>query len=210
MLCPRWGTVKSIDLRAIQIKCAGNAHLIKPMETSPPTRPAQKMYPGLSLNERKYLQLCVSSGANWFYWIAALSLVNTIIVAVGLRMAFYLGLAFTQIVDAISTEWEGTSRIAFIAIDYTCMGVFAGLGFLAHRKQNWAFVVGMILYGLDGLLLLYAWLQFGGFPFLSLLLHGYAIFRMAKGFGAARELERHYVPPSPPSPDAMFSPEPGT
>jgi hypothetical protein len=167
------------------------------------------MYPALSLNERKYLQLCVRSGANWFYWIAALSLINTIIVAVGLRLAFYLGLAFTQIVDAISSEREGTSRIFFIAIDYTCMGAFAGLGFLAHRKQNWAFVVGMILYGLDGLLLLYAWLQMGGFPFFSLLLHGYAIFRMAKGLGAAHELQRNYVPPSPPAPDAMFSAEVG-
>jgi hypothetical protein len=177
------------------------------MQMTPPTRPAQKVYPGLSLNQRKYLHLCVRSGANWFFWIAALSLVNTLLVALGFDLAFFLGLAFTQIVDAVSSEWEGLSRLIFIGIDYLCLGVFAGLGLLAHRKQAWAFLTGIILYSLDALLLFAVLMGSGRLPFISLAIHGYAIYRMVGGFNAVRVLAQHEVAPSPPGPEVMFAPE---
>ena len=41
------------------------------------------------------------SGANWFYWIAGLSVVNSLIFAFGGKVSFIAGLGLTQIVDGI-------------------------------------------------------------------------------------------------------------
>ena len=44
----------------------------------------------------------MKSGANWFYWIAGLSLVNSAIYAFGGDISFILGLAATQMVEGIT------------------------------------------------------------------------------------------------------------
>src|SRR5690349_21130602 len=41
-------------------------------------------------------------GANWFYWIAGLSLVNSAIFAFGGQVSFILGLSYTQVIDVFS------------------------------------------------------------------------------------------------------------
>lgn len=41
----------------------------------------------------------VKNGANWFYWIAALSLINTVILMSGGSVSFLFGLGTTQIID---------------------------------------------------------------------------------------------------------------
>jgi fatty acid desaturase len=46
----------------------------------------------------------IRSGANWFIWIAGLSLVNSALFAIGSNWAFFLGLGATQFVDAF---WQG-------------------------------------------------------------------------------------------------------
>ena len=44
------------------------------------------------------------SGANWFYWIAGLSLVNTILLYTGSEWVFVVGLGVTQLIDGIAIE----------------------------------------------------------------------------------------------------------
>ena len=44
------------------------------------------------------------NGANWFYWIAGLSLVNTAMAHGGADRHFIIGLSITAIVDAIAQE----------------------------------------------------------------------------------------------------------
>jgi len=41
------------------------------------------------------------SGANWFFWIAALSIVNSVIFLSGADLAFVVGLGVTQIANGI-------------------------------------------------------------------------------------------------------------
>src|SRR5438477_10996020 len=41
------------------------------------------------------------SGANWFYWIAALSLLNSIIFFTGSNFSFFVGLGLTPLIDAL-------------------------------------------------------------------------------------------------------------
>ncbi len=65
---------------------------------SPPPGPPQ-----VPTEMARQVQL-IRSGANWFIWIAGLSLVNSVLFAVGSNWAFFLGLGATQFVDAFGKE----------------------------------------------------------------------------------------------------------
>ena len=93
------------------------------------------------------------SGAQWFFWIAALSLVNSVIAIAGQEWRFIIGLGF--------------------------------LGWVGHRAANgrkWAFVLGMIVYGIDGaiFLVIQDWVGVG--------FHAFALFMIFRGYQATRQL----------------------
>ena len=128
-------------------------------------------------------------GANWFFWIAALSLVNTAMAHGGADRHFIIGLSVTAIVDAIALEIgkqnPETATLAMgIAIGFSvCVAVVVILfGWLSRKRLLWVFAIGMGLYLLDGL----AYLLLG--DFLSAGFHGYALFSMFRGFGAYRQM----------------------
>jgi hypothetical protein len=140
-------------------------------------------------------------GANWFYWIAALSVVNTLISLFQGGWGFIFGLGVTQIVDAIAAvileeQGDSTGLIRIIALGASVFfaGFFALFGWLANQRQGWAFLVGMVLYLLDGLLFLLVQ------DWLSLAFHGFALFRMFQGYQALREI-RAVTDPAPTPPE---------
>jgi len=131
------------------------------------------------------------TGANWFYWIAALSIVNSIVILVGSEWGFVLGLAITQVFDSIAlaataeTESQGISigvRVAVFCLDLVVALVFVLFGWLTNRRHGWAFIVGMIIYAMDGLifLLVQDWLGLG--------FHGFALFCIFGGYSSLRKL----------------------
>lgn len=127
------------------------------------------------------------SGANWFYWIAGLSLVNSAIFLFGGNWSFFAGLGITQIIDAVglgATEEQGISAIKLVlfAINAIIAGGFIFCGIFANRFQTWAFVVGMIFYTLDGVLLLILG------AYLPVAFHIFALFMMFRGLSAARQV----------------------
>jgi len=139
--------------------------------------------------ERMQLESQLQSGAGWFIWIAGLSLVTSILWHVGSGMGFIFGLGITQVIDAIAmgvSEEASNPAITYIAlvIDVVIAGVFALFGVFAKKKQQWAFIVGMLLYVLDALIFLLVK------DFLSLGVHAFALFCIFKGFKACRELGR--------------------
>ena len=104
----------------------------------------------------------VLKGASWFFWIAGLSLVNSVISFAGGTLTFLVGLGITQILDALAaviaedTNPEigtATRNLAFL-VNLCIAGVVALFGYAARRGKRWSFVVGLILYSLDGLLAL--------------------------------------------------------
>ena len=128
------------------------------------------------------------SGANWFYWIAALSLVNSIIFLFGGNVSFIAGLGITQLLDAVVdqlTRNDNFSAVKIItfAVDFIIAGIFVSCGLWSNKLEIWAFVVGMVLYVLDTvlLLLLGAYLPFA--------FHLFALFMIFRGFSAARQLK---------------------
>jgi hypothetical protein len=131
------------------------------------------------------------SGAKWFYWIAALSLVNTVIHLARGNISFIVGLGITQIVDGIAMFIkEEHAEISVIVTIVTLIfngfvaGIFAMFGWFASRKHYWAFIVGLVLYAFDGLIFIPVrdWFSFG--------FHVFAFFCILAGFNALRKLNK--------------------
>lgn len=126
------------------------------------------------------------SGASWFYWIAGLSVVNSVIMLFEGQWSFIIGLGITQAVDGIMREVGGSAPIVGFVIDLVVAGIFALFGVLAHRRHTWAFWVGMLLYTLDGLLFVLVG-DLPGIGFHALAL--YFIFNGLTAHNKLRELE---------------------
>jgi hypothetical protein len=120
------------------------------------------------------------AGAKWFYWIAALSMINSMVVIFGGNFHFVIGLGITSLVDALAKRIGSTGSVLDIIISGFVAGLFALFGYFAVKAQKWAFVVGMGLYLLDGVLLL------GTRDFLSIGFHAYALFALYRGYKAAQ------------------------
>src|SRR5579872_2082664 len=90
-------------------------------------------------------KMAVRRGANWFYWIAALSLVNTITAIAGGNFHFVLGLGITEITDALRNP---QARVIGFVIDFLVLGFFLMCGYFAGKMHKWAFVMGMAFYAI--------------------------------------------------------------
>jgi hypothetical protein len=114
---------------------------------------------------RYRLHQAMLSGANWFYWIAGLSFINTIIARFEGGWTFVVGLGLTQVVDVVISliememgiEYATILLVVNLVIDLFLIGLFVLFGILASRQHRWAFIAGMVLYALDALLIL--WLE---------------------------------------------------
>lgn len=136
-----------------------------------------------------------SRGTSWFYWIAGLSLVNSILWLTGAEWSFIVGLGATRMVDAIilglSEEMQVGNAIKFVAfgIDLLIAGVYVLIGFLALKRIKAVVIIGMVFYALDGL----TFLMVG--DYLSMAFHGYALFCIFGGLKALSQLNQAAVVP---------------
>jgi hypothetical protein len=140
--------------------------------------PAAKPAPARVATVPGAVSPAVRGGASWFYWIGALSVINTLIAMSGNGTRFIFGLGITRFTDAIGTHGGSGGSAAALVVTVIIAAVFAVFGYFGGQGQKWAFLVGMVLYGLDaGLCLL------GGI-ILSAAFHAWALFRMFGGFKA--------------------------
>lgn len=132
----------------------------------------------------------VHSGAGWFYWIAGLSIVNSLIALFGGGVSFIFGLGITTIIDQIAMaaarDIDGNGGlivegVAFV-MSLVVSGVFFLFGVFAKKRHLWAFIVGMVLYAFDGAIFLL------GPDWLSVGFHGFALFSMLGGLVATQKL----------------------
>jgi hypothetical protein len=122
-------------------------------------------------------------GARWFYWVAGVSLVNTMVALAGQHWRFIIGLGATQIANGLAAR-TGRGWAPTILLDLLLIGGFVLLGYLALQGQQWAFPVGIGLYALDGVVFVAArhWVGLG--------FHVFVLIMIGKGFQAARQLDR--------------------
>lgn len=135
------------------------------------------------------------SGANWFFWIAALSVINSVMMATGSSISFIFGLTATQIIDALAVffaedlqlEAINMFRIVGWVLNLLIVGVYALFGVFANKRKKWAFIAGMALYILDAVAALFIWDQ----PdLLSFAFHLIVIWGLIGGLRAAGRLDQ--------------------
>jgi hypothetical protein len=122
----------------------------------------------------------IRKGANWLYWVAALSLLNSIAAVTGAQWGFAIGLGVTQLIDGVAGQFESSVATAIgLALDVSALGLVALLGYFA-RQCRWVYVTAMVLYTFDALvfLLVSDWVSVG--------FHGMVLFFMLPGFKAFR------------------------
>ena len=126
------------------------------------------------------------SGANWFYWIAGLTMITSLIAFFGGGIRFLISLGSTQIIDgiadALSAEVGGAAKVVALVLDIIVAGAFVLFGYLAGQKYLWAYAIGMVVFLIDGLLAL----MFQ--DWIGVLAHGFVLFWLFRGFLAGREL----------------------
>jgi hypothetical protein len=155
---------------------------------------ADTMPPPREGAEEAALRERMRSGAHWFYWIAALSLVNAVTSAMGSEWGFIIGLGLTQVVSAIaSITTEGSETptamtAVALAFDFAVIGAFVLIGWLATRPSVAAFAIGIALFALDSLIFLVAG------DWIGVAFHGLALYFLWGGMLAARRMKRAPVP----------------
>ena len=168
----------------------------------PAVPPAQPPTPDRSLEMQQRqaevadLNRRMKSGANNFYWIAALSVINSLLLQFGGDIYFVVGLAGTLFVDVIFSEIAGGAlviKIIGVVISALVASVFALFGYFANSGKRWAFLVGIAFYIIDSILML-AFQEWMG-----LLFHALFLFGLFSGLNALNKLQK-LAPPKPSSP----------
>lgn len=128
------------------------------------------------------------NGASWFFWLAALSMVNSVLAVSGANIRMIFGLGYTQITDAIlgvafEGESSGIGAALSLATSAVVAGLFALIGLLAHKGFKLAYIGGLVLYVIDALVLLglSATLSLWGDLWLDLLFHAFVLFQLVVG-----------------------------
>ena len=73
----------------------------------------------------------VRSGGSWYYWVAALSLVNSVVAFTGGGGGFVIGLSVTQFLDVMLAEAGGNAKVIALVLGVVAAGAFATFGVFA-------------------------------------------------------------------------------
>lgn len=128
------------------------------------------------------------NGASWFFWVAGLSLVNSVLAVTGASMRFIFGLGITQVADALGGiaegEGSGLAKGVGFGISLVLAGFVALFGWASLKRIHPVYILGMVLYFLDGLLTLVFqdWLGAG--------FHAFVLWGLWRGLAASRQLRR--------------------
>lgn len=121
-------------------------------------------------------------GADWFYWIASLGVINTLLVTYGGLADTLFGLGATRAVDQAFKQnvLDPVDPIGLLP-NFGIAAVFALFGYFARKGNDRAFVIGMFLYILDAMITI-AFRDLFAFSF-----HLVALFFIFKGLLASRK-----------------------
>jgi hypothetical protein len=151
-------------------------------------RPASGQYDNVPTGPDPEIPARIKRGANWFYWIAGLSVINSVAFAAGAGFHFLAGLGVTEVVDALieavirdgaSSAFKGVALL----FDLTAVVGFALCGYFANKFSRTAFVIGIVFYFLDAIIVLLL-----GDLFMTAF-HAFALYSLIRGLLATRELK---------------------
>ena len=168
---------------------------MQPQQPQPVQPPQQPVYDPATMAEMQRrtaamnIARVVKNGASQFYWIAGLSVVNSLIAIFGGGIIFVVGLGVTLFIDAVakgaSDQMGGNPIILGMGFLFSLIFdlLFILFGYFAGKGKRWAFITGLIFYGLDALLML-AFQEWIGFGF-----HLYFMWGVWQGMSALGKLK---------------------
>lgn len=122
------------------------------------------------------------SDANYFFWAAGLAALGTGLLPVRLNILVTIGL-----VDLLTLYGRPLGQLHGLAVYGVAamwVAVMVGLGFAARSGRRWAFLAGIVLYGIDmiNLIILFSLWAFG--------IHAFFLFKWFQGQKALKDLNQ--------------------
>jgi hypothetical protein len=151
---------------------------------SEPNTPATAAPPAARTVSRADAETAVRRAANWFFWIAGLSLVNSYAAASHMNFRMLLGLGITQLVDVLFPGGQ-TLQVVLLAL---VLGFFCLVGLMARRPSLPWYLTGMVVYALDALLCLWA------SDWQAVAFHAFVLYVLWRGLTVLRALAAHPLP----------------
>lgn len=138
--------------------------------------------------EKLALHTQILRGAGWFKTVGFFAVVNSLLIVANAKIQFIFALGITSVATAIAHTMDLGAGDEAIAMLFACLGAAGAYFFasFAQKRFTWAFVAGMVLYALDGLIfvLVQDWLE--------VFCHGYALLQMWGGLKASMEYNRRF------------------
>ena len=136
---------------------------------------------------RHVTRTSILHGANWFFWLAILSVINTLLVYRYQIPNTPIALAITQWLDGTSAGLNPTMSTQSMVINLLIAVGLAMFGVLARRGSDLAFVLGIFLYVVD------AMLAIGLRDVFGFGVHLIGLFFLFKGLLASRHIRENAV-----------------
>jgi hypothetical protein len=136
---------------------------------------------------RHVTRTSVLHGADWFFWIAILSLINSLIVFYYQTPNTPLALGITRWLDGTTSGFNASMTSGGLVTNLFVAAVLVVFGLLARRGSDIAFVVGIFLYVIDAMLVI------GLRDFFGFGVHLIALFFLVKGLLASRHIRENAV-----------------
>ena len=136
---------------------------------------------------RHVTRTSVLHGADWFFWIAILSLINSLIVFYYQTPNSPLALGITRWLDGTTSGFNASMATSGLITNLLVAAVLAVFGLLSRRGNDIAFVVGIFLYVIDAMLVI------GLRDFFGFGVHLIALFFLIKGLLASRHVRENAV-----------------
>ena len=129
------------------------------------------------------------NGANWFFWLAILSVINTLVVYFGRLDNTPLAFGVTQWLDGsagtLASRVASPFSLTGVAVDLLLAVMFAAFGYFARRGNDSVYLFGILLYAVDALLSL-GLKDFWGFS-----VHLVGLFFLFRGLLASRHVREN-------------------
>lgn len=130
----------------------------------------------------QHLQAEIKRSTSWFYWIGALSAINSLAIAFSAGFGFLIGLGITQFIDGFTYGFIENGAPEFVrfiglAISLFISALCALFAIAGNKRVLSVYIIGMVIYAMDSLIFLafQDWLPFG--------FHIFALFGLSKAVG---------------------------
>lgn len=120
----------------------------------------------------------------WFYLIAGLSFLNSLAVIGGVTLGFAGGLGITRQLELAGKIQNHAGP--FLATSAAIAGVFVLIGVFAQHRSKGAFLIGLMLYGVDGLLLCFDGFVQNVWP---IVVHVFISYKLYRSYDVLHDLE---------------------